>query len=306
VTTSWFLQLPRPEANQSLLIAESAAAWSIGKHLLQQGGAVPELHGQDAEAGLVLFADLGDCRLYDIVAGSVDRMAASADETRAWYQQAIDQLLVLQIEGGKGFQREWCWDTPKYDKALMLEKESGYFLRALWLGLLGQPEVPGVHEEFAAIADVAAEPDAEYFLHRDCQSRNIMVVGDELRFIDFQGGRLGPLGYDLASLLIDPYVALPLDMQAELVDYYRRKLKAGWGLGDENFLRHYEFLALQRNLQIVGAFAFLFSVRGKIFFKTFLVPALNSLALRLEQSVFADYHQLRWMVATAQTLLAKS
>ena len=117
----------------------------------------------------------------------------------------------MQVRGAVSFDPKWCWDTPQYDRMLMLERESGYFLQAFWQDLLGMEEPPGLQEEFFELADRAARIPAGYFLHRDFQSRNIMIHGGEACIIDFQGGRLGPLAYDLASLLIDPYVALPDD-----------------------------------------------------------------------------------------------
>jgi len=297
------LILAAPAARTETELAEANAAVTIGRHLYEKGGAVPQIHCFDVQSGMLLFEDLGDTRLYDIVSGGDNSETVSDELIRKWYRKVIDALQVLQVEGKAGFCREWCWDTPEYDQAVMLEKESGYFLRAFWRGLLGQPDIPGVQEEFADIARVAAESGAEYFLHRDCQSRNIMITGDEIHFIDFQGGRLGPLGYDLASLLIDPYVGLSHDMQAEFVAYYQQGLFDRWGLADARFRTNYQFLALQRNLQIIGAFAFLSTVRQKIFFRRFLQPALNGLLARLEDSVFADYHQLRQLVKTAHFLL---
>ncbi len=93
-----------------------------------------------------------------------------------------------------------------------------------------------------------------------------MVKDGSVRFIDFQAGRLGPLGYDVASLLIDPYAALTPQFQEELLDFYGSLLAARRPGSEEDFIKYYSFLALQRNLQIVGAFAFLSKVRGKAIF----------------------------------------
>ena len=74
--------------------------------------------------------------------------------------------------------------------------------------------------DFERLLTGALPPGPNYFLHRDFQSRNLFITSGRLRVIDFQGGRLGPLGYDVASLLIDPYVNLSPAWQAELLDYY--------------------------------------------------------------------------------------
>ena len=75
-------------------------------------------------------------------------------------------------------------------------------------------------DEFDFLAEKTLTFSVEGFMHRDFQSRNIMLSAGTPYFIDFQGGRMGPLQYDLASLLIDPYAALSQDVQDLLLEYY--------------------------------------------------------------------------------------
>ena len=207
----------------------------------------------------------------------------------------------MQVRGAEGFDPNWCWDTPSYDRALMLERESGYFLRAFWQDFLGREEPSGLQEEFISLADQATLIPADYFLHRDFQSRNIMLHQDEACFIDFQGGRLGPLGYDLASLLIDPYVSISIDLQDELLELYLDTLEGLIPVDRGTFKEEYLLLALQRNLQIVGAFAFLSKQRKKVFFRQFLPPAIGFLHTLLDCELFSDMLILRETVRVAVT-----
>lgn len=287
-----------PSGTTPAELAESRAAWKIGSHLHQQGIAVPELFGWDEESGTLCCEDLGDVRLHQLV-------VASSIETKAcWYRQALRDLVALQMDGAAGFDPSWCWDTPRYERSLMLERESGYFLRAFWQGLLGCETPEGIMEEFTAIADRAASAGSGFFLHRDCQSRNLMVQGERLCFIDFQGGRLGPLGYDLASLLLDPYAGLPSSLQEELLAEYLDLVEARLpGAGGE-VAASYPYLALQRNLQIVGAFAFLWKERGKLFFSGYLRPALLTLEQRLAIPAVHDFPVLRAMARQGLVALA--
>jgi aminoglycoside/choline kinase family phosphotransferase len=202
----------------------------------------------------------------------------------------------MQVRGVEDFDPSWCWDTPRYDVHLMIEKESNYFLTAFWQGIMQQETDGRVGEEFAAIAELAGKVPADYFLHRDLQCRNIMVKDGKIRFIDYQGGRFGPLAYDVASLLIDPYSGLSPALQDRLLDYYLDRLQHYLSIDRMSFMQQYALLALQRNLQIVGAFSFLYRVRGKEFFKDFIHPALMSLHRRLQDPLFRDYPQIRRMV----------
>ena len=90
-----------------------------------------------------------------------------------------------------------------------------------------------------------------------------MIKGRNVYFIDFQGGRIGPIQYDLASLLIDPYVQLPHAIQTQLIDYSIKMMSAVIDLRPAKFLSCYHYCRLTRNLQILGAFSYLSKVKGK-------------------------------------------
>lgn len=269
-------------------MAEAKAARSIGLHLLNSNVSVPKQYGWHEASGVLLFEDLGDCKLHDYVQQDADK-----DMIRSQYKLVLKGLVDMQIAGAESFDPEWCWDTPQYDKQIMLERESGYFLRAFWQELLGKSVPSGIQAECEDLATRAAAIPAEYFLHRDFQSRNIMIHNGHPAFIDFQGGRLGPLAYDLASLLLDPYVSLDKALQDELFDYYVDILEKQEIVQRDQFKQEYLLLALHRNLQIIGAFSFLSEQRGKIFFRQFLRPAIESLQVLMQQDFFTEYPVLK-------------
>jgi aminoglycoside/choline kinase family phosphotransferase len=175
----------------------------------------------------------------------------------------------------------------------MLERESGYFLQALCRDYLQlDPDSDKLLAEFNRLADSAAKAPGHYLLHRDYQCRNLMVQQGRIRIIDYQGARLGPLAYDLASLLRDPYAALPLDIQNELVREYLTALGEFIDYDPAQFLSEYVVLSLQRNLQILGAFAFLTQKRSKPFFKQYIRPALCTLQELLAKPPGDEYPYL--------------
>ncbi|PIE69237.1 MAG: aminoglycoside phosphotransferase [Deltaproteobacteria bacterium] len=279
---------------------EAVSAAALGRHLFGRTGLVPEVLGFSREHGILLFEDLGDVRLFDLV------------ETQGWsepiqhlYAQVIRALARLQVKGAQGLQTSCCWEGPRYDRQLMLERESGYFARALCQDLLGLEVSKEVQAEFCRLAVQAAAAPATFFLHRDCQSRNIMVHQGTIRFIDFQGGRLGPPGYDLAALLLDPYVAMPVSLQEELFELHAAELER---LAPGHLQSHratYPQLRLQRNLQILGAFAFLSHCQGKPFFARYLRPGLDSLMALLAKPECAGYPALLKLARTCRSILEK-
>ena len=179
-----------PPPGDAAGLREAKAGWRIGRHLFACGVPVPEPLAFDEASGLLVCEDLGDVRLHDLVL----QHGADSAEVVALYQQTVVELAKMQVLGRDNFNPAWCWDTPRYDRQLMLERESGYFLRALCRDLLQLDfDEAALAREFVLLADRAAQADASFFLHRDFQSRNIMVQEGRVRFIDYQAGRLGPL-----------------------------------------------------------------------------------------------------------------
>ncbi len=270
--------------------AESKAAAAVGIHLHKAGVPVPAVMAFDQQSGLLIFEDLGDERLHDY-------LRRNPNQARKFYPHVVKTLAHMQVRGADEFDTAWCFDTPAYDQKVMLEKESGYFYRAFWQDTLFGETVPGLDEEFNRFAETTAHFFEPLFLHRDFQSRNIMIKDEQPRIIDFQAGRLGPPAYDLASLLIDPYVALSDRQQAELLAIYLDELQAISLVDVAKTRTSYPYLAVQRNLQIVGAFAFLSGKKKKSFFRPFILPALISLHNRLALPMFDGYPVIRKTVS---------
>ncbi|MBA3004535.1 MAG: phosphotransferase [Desulfurivibrio sp.] len=289
-----------PSATQPQGMAEARGAFAIGRHLFTLGAVVPRIYGFDDDSGLILCEDLGDTKLHDLVL----QYGAQAPEVEAYYRQALAALAHLQTETRQSFQTDWCWDTPRYDRALMLTRESGYFQKALCEDFLGMKDLPqGLGREFVFLAERAMQEPADFVLHRDFQSRNLMVREGKVRIIDFQGARMGPLGYDLASLLIDPYVGLSLDRQQALLGCYLDALASHIPLDRGRFVEGYYYMVLQRNLQILGAFAFLSKNRGKHFFRQFIKPAAATMHLHLDAPQGKDFPSLCAVVEQVIALL---
>lgn len=281
---SVIIVVPPKKDQKTLLEAESY--YAIGTHLHRRGVAVPELYGFDKATGVVIAEDLGNTLLQQIV--GMER------ETVQIYQQVIDQLVQLQISGVKGFQSEMCWDTPVYDRQLMLEREARYFEHAFCLDFAGLSfDRSALEREFEMIINEASSQPTTFLLHRDFQSRNLMLHQGRIRIIDFQGARFGPLAYDLASLLIDPYVGLSAAMRNELLQYYILQVGKRLDFDPESFLQGYYYIALLRNLQIIGAFSFLYQKKGKDFFKDYLKPSVHSLLIHLQEPTGAALPSLR-------------
>jgi aminoglycoside/choline kinase family phosphotransferase len=208
--------------------------------------------------------------------------AAGDAEVLTWYRQALEILLTQQLEGRQGFNPAWCFDTPAVTRPFLLERECHYFVRAFLQGYLGlEVDEAALRPDFERLLAGACPEEAPFFLHRDFQSKNLFVQGGNLRVLDFQGGRQGPLGYDLAALLIDPYVDLDPARQEELLGLYQDLLERRFSVDRQAFQDQYEHLALCRNLQILGAYGFLTRVKNKSQFASYIPRAVAGLRRRL-------------------------
>ncbi|MBW2112222.1 MAG: phosphotransferase [Deltaproteobacteria bacterium] len=249
---------------------ENHAYLMIGRHLRQRGALLPRIFHFDLEGGWFIMEDMGRVSLQEFVSSGKDPLPV--------YERVVDHLFRMQIRGAAGFDPKWCCQTERYDRTVMLKQEAHYFRDAFlgrYLGLKGAWS--GLEGAFSRLAEGASMADSAFFLHRDFQSRNIMLSGDRVGIIDWQGGRLGPLGYDLASLVIDPYPSLS---RAQRVHVYRQYLDLirehdpAWA---GPFERCFPYLAIQRNLQILGAFSFLTVVMNKAHFEAYIPTALETL-----------------------------
>ena len=267
----------------------------IGQHLRQKKIPVPEIYYSDSFSGIVYLEDLGDVNLQTIIKNETDDKSVIR-----WYQSVIDQVIQMSIQGAQSFQPAWTFQTPIYDKDLILEKECQYFVDAFLNRYLDMNvSFLNLKNEFEALADQALKFAVIGFMHRDLQSRNIMVHDNKIYFIDFQGGRIGPIQYDLASLLTDPYVNLSADIQNQLLEYSAAKLEDMLSIDTNKFKTGYAYCAITRTLQSLGAFAYLTQQKNKPFFAQFIPIALTNLNTRINKLDLFNFPLLTDIVKNA-------
>ncbi|MBN0986898.1 aminoglycoside phosphotransferase family protein [Amphritea pacifica] len=246
---SWILMDAPPEKENSHPFVCIAKAWEpLDIH-------APIVHAADLELGYMLLSDLGD----DLYLGQLNDN--SADEL---YRRALSALTRLQQ----------CQDIadhplPLYDRQL-LQREMDLFRDWLVADLLAIEVGPGVTQLLSEVSEsliCAALEQPRVCVHRDYHSRNLLVDGDNTPgVIDFQDAVIGPVTYDLVSLLRDCYIEWP-DMRVYgWVDQFGEQLVAD-GLIDqydrETFYRWFDLMGAQRHLKAAGIFARLWLRDGK-------------------------------------------
>jgi len=272
--------------------SEADSFIAIGRHLYDRGIPVPKIHLYDNFSGLVFLEDLGDVKLQKLVLNTND-----PEKVALHYKTVIDVLIKMSTSGAEGFDISWTYQTPYYSKELILEKECRYFVDAFLRGYLGMDySFEDFKDEFELLAEKTLKFPVNGFMHRDLQSRNIMFKDNKFYIIDFQGGRIGPVQYDLASLLIDPYVDLPYQVRAQLVDYCIKGFAKFLQINEEQFRYCFRYCSLTRNLQILGAFGNLIRMSGKSYFEQYIPAAVKTLKYNLSAFEDAEFPGIKSVV----------
>jgi hypothetical protein len=215
---------------------------AITQALRAKGLQTPDIIASDLEKGFLLIGDLGDRVLLKELTN---------DNAEALYLSALGELAVLQtcrtIPG---------WTVPLFTAEFMRKELDAYkewFLQKH----LGLTFTPFTEKELSICFDflaASAVNQPQVFMHRDYHSANLMVLPDnKIGILDFQDAFIGPVTYDLVSLLRDCYIAWPEIMVTKLALQYRDQL--GLTVSDAEFIRWFDLMGLQRHLKALLTFS---------------------------------------------------
>lgn len=254
----------------------------VSKQLREAGLKVPRVFGSDDEVRQVVVEDLGSelllARMHAAgFPGEGDLLLLEQD-----YEAVVDELVRWQDLGTAAMPSCPVLNDRVFDRDALLW-ETGYFAHRCAQDAFGLPadrlEEPALRAELDALAS-RVEAHDRVLMHRDFQSQNLMWREDGPWFIDYQGARSGSRWYDLASLLWDPYVRMPMNNRFRMFLRYAEhgKIEDGplaW--------QQLQDAALQRVMQALGAYGFLSGTKGLVWFRQFLEPGVKILRETLEE-----------------------
>ncbi len=260
---------------------------ALARHWRDYGIATPEIFSEDLEQGFLLMEDFGDRLLLGRLNG------VTADEL---YSEAMAELIrIQQVPDSEDY------PLPPYDEAL-LDREMNLFPDWLLEGLLqmkiGDDERSMLETTFAFLRDSAlAQPQVP--VHRDYHSRNLLVRPDTdiPGVIDFQDAVIGPITYDIVSLLKDCYIEWPsARRQSWLEDFRILSKEAGLHQADSDTFRHwFVLMGMQRHLKAAGIFARLYLRDGKSGYLADIPRTVNYL-VEASRPLPALRHFHQWLV----------
>ena len=250
---------------------ENRAFLTIDRHFASKGINVPKVVAED---GLCyLQEDLGSLVLYDALASGRASGQYGPDEV-ALLRKTLAALPKIQVEGARGLDFSVCYPQPSFD-ARMVDFDLNYFkYDFLKLSGLEFNEVR-LQDDFDRLrADLLSE-STDTFLYRDFNARNVMLVDGEPWFIDFQGGRRGPVYYDVASFLWQARARYPESLREELLLVYLDALRAYGPVDETHFRERLRLFILFRMLQVLGCYGFRGLWEGNKSFSDSIPPALE-------------------------------
>jgi N-acetylmuramate 1-kinase len=221
--------------------------------LAQADVRVPAIYAFDHQQGFMRLEDFGNESVFQ-------RLLQAPQQADHIYRTALNELLGMQVrlnaqEVG----------LPRYD-AMLLDREWGIFEQWFVEALLHTQIARSISEPLRMLLKDNMLQQPQVAVHRDYHSRNLMCLQDgNIGVIDFQDAVIGPVTYDVVSLLRDCYIDWPNpQIEVWLQDYFRRLTQAGlldvdWA----QFQRWFDLTGLQRHLKAVGIFARLYLRDGK-------------------------------------------
>lgn len=233
---------------------ENEAFLYMANHFLEKGLNVPKVVAVSDDHMLYLQEDLGNTLLFDYIADGRKTGVFHEDE-KAMLRKTIRSLARLQVVGSEDFDYNICYPQPEFNLRSInwdLNYFKYCFLKAT--GLDFQEDL--LESDFERLAYILLQHRSNTFMYRDFQSRNVMVKDGEPYFIDFQGGRRGPVYYDVASFLWQAKANFHQELRNELIDIYLDELQNYMPVDREEFKLTLKHFVLFRTLQVLGAYGF--------------------------------------------------
>ncbi len=273
---------------------ENRAFIYMARHFRAIGLPVPEVYSVSPDEMTYTQEDLGDTLLFDHL------------DDYTLLSRTIRALAHMQVAGARDFDWSVCFPVPAMDER-SIRWDLNYF-KYCFLKLTGiEFSEPRLEDEFdTLVKKLTANANANAFLYRDFQSRNVMIRDGQPWFIDFQGGRRGPTQYDVASFLWQARANFAPELRERLIDEYLDEMEK---IFESSNLRIFDrdawkaalpHFVLFRTLQVLGAYGF----RGYHERKPHFLQSIPN-ALRNLRDILTRLPEYPYLRELAESLSAK-
>ena len=275
---------------------ENRAFIYMADHFRQKGLPVPEVYAQSNDQSFYLQEDLGDTLLFDAI--EKGRKSSVFDESeKTLLRQTITKLPEIQFMGSDGFDFSYCYPQEEFNQRSILW-DLNYFKYCFLKATGMEFQENRLEDDFLKMSDVLLRNQSATFMYRDFQSRNVMIRDGHPWFIDFQGGRKGPVYYDVASFLWQAKAKYPEDLRQELLLDYIEALRKYMPVDEKYFLSQLRHFVLFRTLQVLGAYGF----RGYFEKKPHFIQSVPFAIENLRQLLKQDYPEYPYLCGLLREL----
>lgn len=253
---------------------ENEAFVQFTRHFHKQGLAVPEIFAVDLDQQIYIQEDLGTTTLYRFL--SNHQAEGFSEKVKNKYKETLAGLAKIQILGGKDLDYSKCYPRAAFDQQSMswdLNSFKYFFLRLANIVFDEQ----ALEDDFQRLINFLSKANADYFMYRDFQSRNVMLKDGIPHFIDYQGGRKGALQYDLASMLFQPKAKIPFPIREELVEYYLDVISEMIPVDRKAFIDYFYGFVMVRRIQAFGTYGLRGLHERRAYFVNSLPDALQDI-----------------------------
>ena len=261
-------------------VRENEAFYYYSRSLLQRGVHVPEVYAVSDDRRCYLQQDLGDTTLYMHLLDKQRNGGGFDAEMLSLYKRVLDDLAAMQTLG-RDMDFSYAYPRSDFDNQSIqwdLNYFKYYFLKLRYVPF----DEELLERDFHTLIDYLLDTDCGFFMYRDFQSRNIMLVDGVPYYIDFQGGRRGAAQYDAASLLYSAKSNLPEPIRQELLTHYVQSLSGRYKIDKEDFLQRFYGYVIIRIMQAMGAYGFRGYYERKDYFLSSIPLAINNLRIIIE------------------------
>lgn len=269
-------------------VAENYPFLSVLRHLEKSGVNVPKVIALAENLGVILLEDLGDLTLER-------KFWESAQQETSWpfYQKALDEIIKIHTTATKlnhkTTAKEIQFDTAKFMWEMNYAKE--HLLEGVLKIPLSESQKFDLEKVFMDFCE-KLHHEPKVICHRDYHSRNLMLKLNQMYVIDFQDARLGPIQYDLVSLIKDSYVDISDSYAEQMLNYYfeNTNFLKEFNISKDQFYYMYEIQSVQRCFKACGSFASFMNMRGDRRYLKYLTPTLKKVMRSLAH--FPEYKLL--------------
>lgn len=270
--------------------AENRAFVAIAKNLKNANINVPEVYFFSKNQICYLQQDLGNISLADAVEdGCLSGHYSAAHKTLL--NKTIAELAHIQCSGAQNMDWSVCYPQSNFDEK-MIAWDLNYF-KYCFLKLSGlEIDEVALQADFDMLSTHLLSVPSDCFMFRDFQSRNVMLLDNELYFIDFQGARRGPVHYDLASFVWQAKMHYSAKFKDSLIECYLTALERYRPVDRQAFYAQFLHFSLFRCLQVLGAYGFRGLYEGKEHFLKSISSALDNLLI-ISKSLGSQFPYIR-------------